>query len=203
MEKPCEVCVAAGDAGASRQFRVDEASLDGIHPSFGHRGAHQDVSEAVEDQLGLPGEGVVGGGDQCVLLEGARMDILSQAFLVSIYILSVGGEFLEIGDKDSCESRFLPSGASPSSATLITAAWRSAAKQKQTASASFRCFWLSSWCGSPNYCFQSNGQAGAFPGRWGRWSIRCRCFPRRPRSSFRRRRSVLCSRTCRASIRGR
>lgn len=106
MEKPCEVCVAAGDAGASRQFRVDEASLDGIHPSFGHRGAHQDVSEAVEDQLGFPGEGVVGGGDQCVLLEGARMDILSQAFLVSIYILSVGGKFLEIGDKDSCEVVF-------------------------------------------------------------------------------------------------
>lgn len=60
----------------------------------------------MEDQLGLPGEGFVGGGDQCVLLEGARMDILSQAFLVSIDILSVGGEFLEIGDKDSCEVVF-------------------------------------------------------------------------------------------------
>ncbi len=34
------------------------------------------------------------------------MDILSQAFLVSIDILSVGGEFLEIGDKDSCEVVF-------------------------------------------------------------------------------------------------
>ena len=98
MEKPCEVCVAAGDAGASRQFRVDEASLDGIHPSFGHRGAYQDVSEAVEDQLGLPCKGCVGGGDQGVLLKDSRMDILSQAFLVSVDIPSVKGEFLEICD---------------------------------------------------------------------------------------------------------
>lgn len=93
----------------------------------------------MEDQLGLPGEGCVGGGDQCVLLEGARMDILSQAFLVSIDILSVGGEFLEIGDKDSCEVVFAI-GCQSQFRDVDYRRWRSAAKQKQTASASFRCF---------------------------------------------------------------